>query len=96
MGTLPATESFAKIKPRCGGCACGKKCCLSQSLSICSPEPATPASVQPLKHFQISLLPSAPAYSLPAFPTPAISFNYASSIKSIGVPVYDWNCAYLI
>jgi|SRR5436190_11207812 len=96
QGVLPAATPLVKAHAQCGRCACGNKCCVGESAPVSAPQPATPANVLPLKQFQATLLSAAPIYSLPDFPAAATFFDYCSSCRSTTVPLYEWNCAYLI
>src|SRR5437762_13179825 len=93
--SIPAAGALGKSEPKCV-CACGKKCCVSESSPISASQPAAPATVAPLKQVQFALISPAPIYSLPAASSAAGSFADFSSDRSSAVPLYEWNCAYLI
>src|SRR5215471_20840076 len=95
QSALPCPVAFAKAEPQCARCSCGKQCCVGQPSRAPLPCPAAPAQNLPLTHpsfavvaTQVTLLPSRSAVTLsvPSF----------SRLKFSAVPIYDWNCAYLI
>src|SRR5438105_14550895 len=94
LGLKPGhgSEAFAKAERQCARCACGNKCCVSQSTPASAPQPATPANVLPLKQIQPSLISAALLYSLPAAFSAAGSFADFSSDRLSAVPLYEWNC----
>lgn len=81
----------------CGCCSCKRlNCCVTQPTSAPEPIPATPTRAVSQTHLQfivtfVSLLLQAPEKA--ASP---VSFSPSASTDLAAVPLYDWNCSYLI
>ena len=81
------------------GCACSScdtaKCCLQKSLPA---PPLPPAATAPAAPDTLQLLAAAVTQwvTLPAPLTVKASIVFFSSPKLVAVPLYEWNCSYLI
>jgi len=82
---------------KCGCCSCKKQnCCVTQPTSAPEPIPAAPTRAISQTHLQfiaafVSLLLQAPEKA--ALP---VSFSPSAAPVLAAVPLYDWNCSYLI
>ena len=84
------------VQRECTRCDCGGKCCVTQSRPAPRPAPAAPAQNVSLKQSQLATTAATQIYSLPESLARSISSASFSLPKSQAVPLYDWNCAYLI
>ena len=96
QSALPAGEAFVQSQPQCERCACGGKCCVKQESPASAPQPATPTSSRALERFQLTLLSTTQIYLLSGSALPARSSSDLSAFQLKAVPLYEWNCAYLI
>jgi hypothetical protein len=98
MGQTAAfrAETLAQSQLECAKCDCGGKCCVSQSRPAPRQAPVAPAQNVSLKQSQFTAVSAAQVYLLPELPAPFVSFACPSHLKSEAVPLYEWNCAYLI
>ncbi len=90
----PVTPTKSQV---CGCCACKKMdCCVAQPTSVPQPVPASPVRTVSQDNLQIiaavvsMLLPDREKIAEP------ISFAPFSSLHIAHVPLYEWNCSYLI
>jgi len=93
---LPLSTASAASASLCRHCACGgNMCCMGKPTRDAAPSPAAPGA--PLaSHAQPAI--AAGALALPAralVPAWAI-FSFLTIQGSSNVPLYEWNCAYLI
>jgi hypothetical protein len=98
---MQSVSAFAEKSPAksqvCGCCACKKMdCCIAQPASAPEPIPATPVRAQSQNNLQLVAVVA--SLLLPTDGTPAqkISFAPSASFSTISVPLYEWNCSYLI
>jgi hypothetical protein len=100
---LGGTPSFgrdlsAASKQRCGArCACSQKaCCVDQSGADTTPQPVAPAAGFSLKLPAWALPVSAQGAAPPAVAAQSVRSPLTCFARSTAVPLYAWNCAYLI
>jgi hypothetical protein len=96
--TVSATGKTASGKSQiCGCCACKKMdCCVAQPTSVPQPIPTNPARAESQNNFQIIAAIVSLLQETNETPAQKISFPQSASLIAISVPLYEWNCSYLI
>jgi hypothetical protein len=93
--TIPPEAAAAS--PQCPRCDCGmKKCCLNPSLPRPAPASAAPALNFSPKQLRLAVAFTAPVMVPPVSTAPQIFSSSTSPSCSAAVPLYEWNCAWLI
>jgi hypothetical protein len=90
-------QHSSQAPQECSCCSCKQMdCCVAQSDSTPQPVPVAPVrSVsQNQSQFVVAIV-SVLSYSLET-PAQKISFPPSASLKLTAVPLYEWNCSYLI
>jgi hypothetical protein len=92
FGQSPSPES-----QECGCCSCKKMdCCVAQPTSTPQPIPAAPARTVSQNNLQIIAMAVSLILQTPDKIAEPISFSPVSSFAVTDVPLYEWNCSYLI
>jgi hypothetical protein len=96
-----SVSAFAEKSPAksqvCGCCACKKMdCCVAQPSSAPEPIPAAPARAQSQNNLQFVAVVASLLLQADSAPAPKISSVPSASFPLTSVPLYEWNCSYLI
>ena len=86
-----------EVKPPCKGCLCGGACCVGKAESAPTPAPAAPANPSWEAQVQVALLLVVWQISPEAgTPPTSLSSAYLFFGSAGAIPLYEWNCAYVI
>jgi hypothetical protein len=96
-----SVSAFAEKSPAksqvCGCCACKKMdCCVAQPASTPEPVPAAPVRTQSQNNAQFIAVVASLLLQTDSAPAPKISSAPSASFPLTSVPLYEWNCSYLI
>jgi len=81
----------------CGCCACKKiDCCVAQPASAPDPIPAAPVRAQSQNSSQLIAVVALALLQTESTSAQEISFAPSASFPMTSVPLYEWNCSYLI
>ena len=96
QGVTTSGKDVPQAARKCSRCACGRPCCVSPSTPASTPLPTSQVDLPSAKQFQPAL--SSAVQKPPPFPSNAeeaplfILFSSGAGV----IPIYDWNCSYLL
>src|SRR5262245_48838866 len=85
-----------QTSPKCNRCACGRACCVSPSSPASNPLPAREGNLPSAKQLQPALALSIQPLHQSCFYAEDAPLPAAFSFRPGVVPIYDWNCSYLL
>jgi hypothetical protein len=92
-----AGQNSSPTSKECDCCSCKQmNCCMAQPNSTPQPIPTAPARAVSQNTFQIIAAANALLLQLPETASKQIAFASSASPKVTDVPLYEWNCSYLI
>ena len=96
QSVFPAGIADGSEQAVCSVCSCRAKCCVQSSAPISPPLPLTAAPTTAPHSVQLLLAPSSRLIEIPHAPCPLVLPRRSSLLQAAAVPIFQWNCTFLI
>jgi hypothetical protein len=91
------TADLAMARSNCRPCGCAARtCCVGKSAPAPVSAPAAPLNSLSSRQHQSMLPPSSLVCAPPVLPASRLSSVFFSLVRLEAVPLYEWNCTFLI